>query len=131
MAGYSEDSRTPAEFDITGLVRPGRNILAAEVYQWSDGTYLECQDYWRLSGIFRNVYLFSTPHVHIRDFEIKADLDDNYRDAAFRVKAWVHNLGQSAARDHSLEVTLLDSDGRVVGAQCLAKEASPFPPGPL
>ena len=59
MAGYSEDSRTPAEFDITGLVRPGRNILAAEVYQWSDGTYLECQDYWRLSGIFRNVYLFS------------------------------------------------------------------------
>jgi beta-galactosidase len=125
-AGYNEDSRTPAEFDITALVRPGRNVLAAEVYQWSDGSYLECQDYWRLSGIFRNVYLFSTPAVHIRDFEITADLDSDYRNAAFRVKAWVRNSGQSAAKNHSLEVTLLDLEGRPVGSQVLAKGASPY-----
>ncbi|MBP1766961.1 MAG: lacZ 7 [Candidatus Aminicenantes bacterium] len=124
--GYSEDSRTPAEFDITGLVRPGSNVLAAEVYQWSDGSYLECQDYWRLSGIFRNVYLFSTPPVHIRDFEIKADLDGDYRDAGFHIKAWVRNSGQAAARNHGLEVLLLDPDGRAVGAQYLAGEASPY-----
>ena len=126
QAGYSEDSRTPAEFDITGLLRPDRNVLAVEVYQWSDGSYLECQDYWRLSGIFRNVYLFSTPPVHIRDFEIKADLDAACHDAVFRVKAWVQNLGQVAARNHSLEVTLLDSDGRAVGVQSPAKEVSPY-----
>ena len=53
MAGYSEDSRTPAEFNITRLLRPGRNVLAGEVYRYSDGSYLECQDFWRLSGIFR------------------------------------------------------------------------------
>jgi len=125
-AGYSEDSRTPAEFDITPLLRPGRNILAAEVYQWSDGSYLECQDYWRLSGIFRNVYLFSTPPVHIRDFEIKADLDSDYRDAVLRVKAWVHNSGRAAAIDHSLEVTLLDPAVQAAGVQSLVKETSPY-----
>ncbi len=126
QVGYSEDSRTPAEFEITGLLRPGPNVLAAEVYQWSDGSYLECQDYWRLSGIFRNVYLFSTPSVHVRDFEIKADLDGDCRDAVFRVTAWVRNSGPAAARNHSLEVTLLDPDGRAVGPQFLARGASPY-----
>jgi beta-galactosidase len=126
LVGYNEDSRTPAEFNITPYLRPGGNILAVEVYQWSDGSYLECQDYWRLSGIFRNVYLFSTPPVHIRDFELKADLDAACRDAVFRMKAWVRNSGQLAAQNHSLEVTLLDSDGHAVGAQILAKETSPF-----
>jgi beta-galactosidase len=126
MAGYSEDSRTPAEFDITALLRPGANVLAVEVYQWSDGSYLECQDYWRLSGVFRNVYLFSTPPVHIRDFELKADLAGDYRDADFRVKAWVRNSGQGAARNHTVEVALLDPDGQAVGAPCLAKESGPY-----
>jgi len=125
-AGYSEDSRTPAEFNITGLLRPGRNILAAEVYQWSDGSYLECQDYWRLSGIFRNVYLFSTPAVHIRDFEVKTDLDSESRDAVLRVTAWVRNSGVAAARDHTIEITLLDSDGRSDAVQTRAAGSSPY-----
>lgn len=124
--GYSQDSRTPAEFNITRHLRPGRNVLAAEVYRWSDGSYLECQDFWRLSGIFRNVYLFSTPSIHIRDFELKGDLDGDCRDAVFRVKAWVRNYGDEAARDHSLEVGLFDPDGRPVGGEAFAKGTGPY-----
>ncbi|MGB7294709.1 MAG: glycoside hydrolase family 2 TIM barrel-domain containing protein [Candidatus Aminicenantales bacterium] len=123
-AGYSQDSRTPAEFNITRHLRPGRNILAAEVYRFSDGSYLECQDFWRLSGIYRNVYLFSAPPIHIRDFELKGDLDGDYRNAIFQVKAWVRNFGDEAARDHSLEVGLFDRDGRPVGGDAVAKGSS-------
>jgi len=124
--GYSQDSRTPAEFNITRHLRPGRNVLAAEVYRYSDGSYLECQDFWRLSGIFRNVYLYSTPPVHIRDFELKGDLDGDCRDAVFRVKAWVRNYGDKAARDHSLEVSLFDPEGHPVGSEVLDKSSSPY-----
>ncbi|MFX1452398.1 MAG: sugar-binding domain-containing protein, partial [Promethearchaeota archaeon] len=66
--GYSQGSMTPAEFNITKYLKKGNNILAVEVYCWSDGSYLEDQDTWRLSGIYRDVYLFSTPKLHIRDF---------------------------------------------------------------
>jgi len=124
--GYSQDSRTPAEFNITRYLRPGRNVLAAEVYRYSDGSYLECQDFWRLSGIFRSVYLYSTPSIHIRDFELKGDLDGDCRAAVFRVKAWVRNYGDQAARDHSLEVGLFDPEGRPVGGEVLAKNTSPY-----
>jgi beta-galactosidase len=119
MVGYSQDSRTPAEFNITRFLIPGRNILAAEVYRWSDGSYLECQDFWRLSGIFRNVYLFSTPEVHIRDFEIKADLDDDCRDAVLRVNAWIWNYGEAAGRNHSIDVSFIDPAGNPVGGEIL------------
>ena len=57
--GYSQGSRTPAEFDITEYLQPGENLVAAEVYRYSDGSYLECQDFWRISGIFRDVFLYS------------------------------------------------------------------------
>ncbi len=124
--GYSQDSRTPAEFNITGFLRPGRNVLAAQVYRYSDGSYLECQDFWRLSGIFRNVYLYSTPPVHIRDFELNGDLDGDCRDAVFRVKARVRNTGDQATRGHSLEVGLFDPDGLQVGGEVFAKGASPY-----
>ncbi len=72
--GYSEDSYTAAEFDLTPYVKPGNNTLAVEVYRWSDGSYLEDQDFWRLSGIFRDVTLFAQPQVHVRDLFLKAGL---------------------------------------------------------
>ncbi len=75
MVGYSQDSRTPATFDITRFVTPGDNLVAVEVYRHSDGSYLECQDFWRLSGIFRDVYLSSAPTLDLRDYEIRATLD--------------------------------------------------------
>lgn len=83
--GYSEDSRTPAEFNITAHLKPGVNLLAVEVYRFGDGAFLEDQDMWRMSGIYRDVYLWSTPDTHLRDFEVRTDLDAAYRDATLRV----------------------------------------------
>ncbi len=124
--GYSQGSRTPAEFRITPYLREGKNILAVEVYRWSDGSYLECQDFWRMSGIFRDVYLFSTPDVHIRDFEAFCDLDEEYRDAVLRVKARVHNYGSRAAFGLKVEVTLLDREKRPVGQEVLMEGSSVY-----
>lgn len=108
--GYSQGSRTPAEFNITEYLRRGMNVLAVEVYRWSDGSYIECQDFWRLSGIFRNVYLFSTPKIHIRDFEVICNLDDDYKDAVLNIIAWVHNYSDIAYKNLKVEITLLDAN---------------------
>jgi beta-galactosidase len=110
--GYSQDSMTPAEFNITPYLRRGRNVLAAEVYRWSDGSYLEDQDAWRFSGIYRDVYLFSTPTVHLRDFFLQSELDGQYRDAVLKVAATVHNYSDQAAGEHTVEVRLLDAQGK-------------------
>lgn len=81
FAGYSEDSKMAAEFDITGLVKPGKkNLLAFQVFRWCDGTYLEDQDFWRLSGVARESYLYARNEKHISDIRIKAGLDSTYTD---------------------------------------------------
>jgi len=86
--GYSQGSRNPAEFDITHVVRKDdENILHVRVYQWSDGTYIEDQDQWWLSGIFRDVYLLSFPSSRIEDFEAVPHLDEDYRDARLELSA--------------------------------------------
>jgi len=112
--GYSEDSRTPAEFRITPYLQKGENILAAEVYRFSDGSYLEDQDFWRMSGIFRDVYLYSTPAVHIRDFFVKTELDNQYRDAELKVTANIINYSQSTFPLPKLNGILLDKDGKEI-----------------
>ncbi len=89
--GYSEGSRTPAVFDITKYLQPGENTVAAEVYQFCDGSYLEDQDMWRLSGIFRDVYLWSTSQLRIRDFYFEPDLDEAYQDATIKLQVDVAN----------------------------------------
>ncbi|MCC9075631.1 DUF4981 domain-containing protein [Litorilinea aerophila] len=117
-AGYSQDSRVPAEFNITPFLRRGENTLAVRVYRWSDGSYLEDQDFWRLSGIFRSVYLWSAPSVHVRDFQVQTELDPAYRDATLRVRAFVRHYGKAPARTGQptvrLRATLYDHDGQVV-----------------
>ncbi len=124
-AGYSQGSRTPAEFDITPYLKDGRNLIAAEVYRWSDGSYLECQDFWRLSGIFRDVYLYAAPKMHIRDFEVITDLDENYRDAVLTVKARIENHSEDGASPE-LEIFLLDAAMEPVGNQPFYKQKSPL-----
>lgn len=79
--GYSQGSMTPHEFDITDYVEDGENQVTAVVWRYSDGTYLEDQDMWFFSGIYREVYLYAEPKVTIRDFYMKADLDEKYCDA--------------------------------------------------
>lgn len=86
LAGYSEDSRLAADFLINQYLKPGKNKLAVEVYRYSDGSYLECQDYWRYSGIERDVQLVARPHQRVVDFEIKAELVNDYKDGAFALQ---------------------------------------------
>lgn len=83
--GYSQGSKTPAEFDITDFVKAGSNDLSVQVFRWSDGSYLEDQDFWRMSGITRDVYVYATPHSRIRDFWARAGLTNDYQDGTFRL----------------------------------------------
>ncbi len=106
--GYSQDSRTPAEFNITKFLRDGQNILAVEVYRYCDGSYLEDQDFWRLSGIYRNVYLYAAPKLHIRDFFVHTDLDAEYKDAVLRIDTQVISYDDNEAAVGALEVELID-----------------------
>jgi beta-galactosidase len=108
--GYSQGSRTPAEFNITQYLLPGTNTVSAEVYRYSDGSYLECQDFWRISGIFRDVFLFSVADLDIRDFEVRAGLDENYRDGRLYLTAWVRNFGEIDSNVR-IEADLLDATG--------------------
>ena len=107
--GYSQGSRTPAEFNITQYLKSGENIIATEVYRWCDGSYLEDQDFWRLSGIFRDVYLHARTPQHIRDYTVATDLDDNYDNATLKVD--VELKKKSAA---TVELLLNDKDGKAV-----------------
>jgi beta-galactosidase len=95
--GLSKDSRTPAEFDITKYVKAGANSIAVENFRWCDGSYLEDQDFWRMSGIYRDVYVWSAPLQHIRDFEVKTELDGEYRNAELKIALQVNNAGKNTA----------------------------------
>lgn len=112
--GYSVNSRNPAEFDVTKYLKPGKNMVAVEVYRYSSGTYLEDQDMWRLSGIFRNVTLWSAPQVHVRDFFVKTDLDAQYKDATVEVTATVKNYAAEPAVEHLFAVRLFDRTGKQI-----------------
>ena len=96
--GYSQNSMSPAEFDISGYVRKGRNRLAVEVYRWSDGSYLECQDMWRMSGIFRPVQLWVRPLVHIADYRAVAEPSGDYSSAAVQADIVLCNTGKKALK---------------------------------
>ncbi|MFK7824119.1 MAG: glycoside hydrolase family 2 TIM barrel-domain containing protein [Oligoflexales bacterium] len=110
--GYSQDSMSPAEFNITPFLRPGSNLLAVEVYRWSDGSYLEDQDMWRLSGIFRDVYLMASPKLHVRDYFVKSDLDANYKDALLSIEAKVRNYDSKPSSAYYAEVMITDAEGK-------------------
>jgi beta-galactosidase len=113
--GFSVNSRNAAEFDITDYVKPGKNMVAAEVYRFTSGTWLEDQDMWRLSGIFRNVTMWSTPQEHIRDFFVKTDLDDQYRNAKVEIAAKVKNFSSKPTKATTLSAALYDGINAVSG----------------
>jgi beta-galactosidase len=95
--GYSQDSRAGAEFDLTPFLREGENVIAVQVYRWSDGTWLEKQDMWNLSGIFRDVYLWSSAPTQVRDIEFRANLSPAYDSAEVTVSVVLRRLVSSAA----------------------------------
>ncbi|MGX1366372.1 beta-galactosidase [Streptomyces canus] len=119
LVGYHEDSCTPAEYDITPHLKSGTNQIAVEVYRYSDGDWLEDQDMIRLSGIFRSVYLYSTPAVHLRDFKLDTPLGDDYTSAELSVTASVRDYGGGNEGRYTVETQLYDAGGHAVWSRPL------------
>ncbi|MFE4053412.1 glycoside hydrolase family 2 TIM barrel-domain containing protein [Streptomyces sp. YIM B13518] len=123
LVGYDEDSYTPSEYDITDHLRSGANQIAVEVYRYADGDWLEDQDMIRLSGIFRSVYLYSTPPVHLRDFKLDTPLNDTYTRAELAVTASVRAYGGDGAGRYTVETQLYDARGHAVWSRPLEQSA--------
>ncbi len=107
--GYSQGSRLPSEFDVSPFLRPGLNQVAVRVYQWSDGSYIEDQDQWWLSGIFRDVSLFARPKVHLADLSVRTGFDAHYLDAHLSVRVTIVNTWQETTRGGKVAINLLDA----------------------
>jgi beta-galactosidase len=116
--GYSEDSKLSAEFNLTKYLKKGENLIALQVYRWSDASYLECQDMWRISGIERDVYLYATPKLDLRDFKITANLDRSYTKGLLNTKVEVASYKIDRSGFHSIpdtvsvEMEVLDAAGK-------------------
>jgi beta-galactosidase len=106
--GYSQDSKTAAELDISTYLQTGENQLALQVYRYSDGSYFECQDMWRVSGIERDVYLYAAPKVHIKDFHAYTTLTDHYINGELQLTAVIDNNQNRAVSGYQLKVQLFD-----------------------
>ena len=123
--GYSEDSKVAAEFDLTKYLKPGeKNLIAMQVMRWCDGSYFEDQDFWRLTGIAREVYLYSRPKSQIADLRIEADLTDNFTNGALSVA-----LDLANAKGKNVSLSLTDAQGKVVAstnAPAVAKGTQQF-----
>lgn len=114
--GYNEDSKNPAEFLINPYVKAGKNVLTLKIFRWSTGSYLECQDFWRISGIERDVFLYSQPKAAVRDFRIKSTLDDTYKNGILALEADLRNH-RDAAASLTFAYELLDKQGKVVASE--------------
>lgn len=104
FVGYTEDAKTNAEFDLTPYVNVGKNTLAMKVYRFSNGSYFECQDFWRISGIERDVVVYSKPSINIYDYEIQAGLDENYQNGTFAIKVRLQSNTNKIQKKSSLVV---------------------------
>ena len=113
--GYSEDSKNTAEFKLNKYLKEGKNSLVLKIFRWSTGSYLECQDFWRISGIERDVFLFSQPKNHIRDFQVVSTLDNTYKNGIFKLATAVQT--ESLQNDLSLSYELLDAQGNTVAKE--------------
>ena len=122
--GYSEDSKNPAEFLVNPYLKSGKNVLVLKIFRWSTGSYLECQDFWRMSGIERDVFLWSQPKVAVRDFEVVSDLDDTYRNGCFRLAVEARNH-ETESRELEVTYHLSDKAGQQVASETKRLWVSP------
>jgi beta-galactosidase len=111
--GYSQGSKTPAEWDITDFVQQGENQIAVEVYRWSDGSYLECQDFWRISGIKRDVFLYALPDVHVRDFFVNGDLENDYQKGILDVSINLEIPQKNKKEDYKISIQLWNDKNKI------------------
>ncbi|TFH28204.1 MAG: DUF4981 domain-containing protein [Bacteroidia bacterium] len=109
FAGYSQGSKTPAEFDVSSLVKPGENLISLQMFRWSDASYLESQDMLRMSGIEREVFLYTKPQVAVVDFQVRAGLDSSYRDGKFRLQTAIENRSNRVVT-RQLHIRLSDGE---------------------
>lgn len=114
--GYSQDSKLPAEFNISPYLQKGKNTIALQIFRWTDGSYLECQDFWRISGIERSVFLYAQPKLRIRDFEASATLDGAYKNGLLNLTVDVKN---HIAKDQEfvLSYQLIDENKQVIASE--------------
>lgn len=118
FAGYSQDSKLPAEFNITPFVQQGENTIALQIFRWTDGSYLECQDFWRISGIERSVFLYAQPRLHMADITATTILDAAYQHGVFELDVDVRDSGTEGLGDlgttGALRYQISDPDGKVI-----------------
>jgi len=123
FVGYAEDAKTNADFDLTPYVKVGKNKLAVKVYRFSTGSYFECQDFWRLSGIERDVIVYSKPKSYIDDYEVFARLDETYRNGKFAIRLNYANFTGKAFQKEKVVVTIYDGEEEVARMEELMKNA--------
>jgi beta-galactosidase len=126
-AGYSEDSKNPAEFLLNPYLKEGKNVLMLKIYRWTTASFLECQDFWRISGIERDVFLWSQPRTAIQDFRVVSTLDDTYGDGVFGLAIDLKNRTKTT-ESLSVGYTLLDAQGRRVAGGEQKAFVSPYRP---
>lgn len=114
--GYNEDSKNPAEYLINKFIKKGENSLTLKIYRWSTGSYLECQDFWRISGIERDIFLFSQPKTAVRDFYVKSSLENDYKDGDFKLQVQLKN-SEPKAEQVKLTYEILDKSGAIVASE--------------
>lgn len=112
--GYGEDSFLPSEFDITPYLKAGENVVSVRVIRWTDGSYLEDQDHWRMSGIQREVFIMAEPKLRIQDFFVQTKLDKEYKDAIFKLRPKVENLTGAKIKDYTMHVQLYDANNTAI-----------------
>ncbi|MES2240205.1 MAG: glycoside hydrolase family 2 TIM barrel-domain containing protein [Bacteroidota bacterium] len=115
--GMTKASKTAAEFDVTSFLQKGENLLAVQVFRWHDGSYLEDQDFWRLSGIERDVYLQATPKLTVWDYFANADLDETYTNGLFKTTVQLRAFQQNKIKNANLTLTLFDAQGKKIYAE--------------
>lgn len=115
FVGYSEDSKLPAEFNITKYITKGNNLIAFQVFRWNDGSYLECQDMWRVSGVHRDCYIYGRNKVNLKDFKVVTDLDNEYKNADLKLDFTF--AGKQFAKGFKLKIELFDSENIPVFAK--------------
>ena len=112
--GYSKASKTAAEFNISKYLKQGKNLLAVQVFKWSDASYIEDQDFWRLAGIERDVMLISRPKISIEDFFVVGDLDHSYKNGLFTADVMIRNLDVVQKDKYTVELVLLDENQKKI-----------------
>ena len=119
--GYGEDSCLPSEFDITPYLKEGENVVSVQVIRWADGSYLEDQDHWRVSGIQREVFIMAEPKLRIQDFFYQTKLDKEYKDAVFQLRPKVENLTGVKIKDYTFQAQLYDANNKPLFKEPLQK----------